>query len=228
MTTLKDIKQTIVDSLELNTSEVVSESYVASPKQFDITTELLSQKTKSSHMKLYHGYVEKLNRASAQLDTADRASASPTSSYRAIKQAEIYNKNAVYLHELYFANISDVRSEIAYDSLTFMRLARDFGSFDDWQWDFIACALSSHNGWAVTAFDVQLQRFINFFIDGHECNIPIGCYPVIVLDCNEHAYFRDYLDSRDKYITNMMKEFKWSIIEKRIERADAIAKVIRT
>lgn len=48
--------------------------------------------------------------------------------------------NGSYLHELYFANIADSQSRISMDSLSYMRLNRDFGTFDNWQRDFIACA----------------------------------------------------------------------------------------
>ena len=40
---------------------------------------------------------------------------------------------------MYFENISDLNSTVSVDSLSYMRLARDFGTFDDWQKDFIAC-----------------------------------------------------------------------------------------
>jgi superoxide dismutase, Fe-Mn family len=226
MVTVGDIKKTILDSLEM-TEPVIEEAYVAAPKEFDLTTELLSQKAKDAHKKLYHQYIDKLNRTSAQLDTVDRSAAGHTSAYRSLKASEVYNRNAVQLHELYFANISDVQSEVAYDSIAFMRLARDFGSFDDWQWDFIACALSAKNGWAVTAYDMFLRRYVNFFIDGHDCTVPIGCYPVIVMDMWEHSYFRDYIDDREKYVKNMMRELNWDVIERRVERSDALEKVLR-
>lgn len=227
MVTGREIKQTILDSLEMSERDVVREAYVTAPKEYDLATELLSTKGKDVHKKLYQGYVEKLNRASAQLDTVDRDGSSPHSAYRALKRTETYCRNAVYLHELYFANISDVQSEIAYDSLAYMRLARDFGSFDDWQWDFIACAMSVTDGWAVTAYDTFLRRFISFPIEGHDGCIPMGCYPIIVMDMWEHAYFKDYLEDRERYLTNMMKELNWDVIEKRVERADAIARVLK-
>ena len=45
---------------------------------------------------------------------------------------ETYNMNSAYFHELYFANIGDSNSRINMDSLSYMRLNRDFGTFDDW------------------------------------------------------------------------------------------------
>lgn len=228
MVTVRELKQGIRRDLGLDEApEVISEAYVAHPKKYDNKSELLSEKAKETHEKLYQGYVEKLTKISAQLDTADRAAAdSKVSGYRSLKAAEVYNRNAVYLHELYFANIGDVDSEVSFDSLAFMKLARDFGTFDDWQWDFIACAKSAVNGWAVCAYDMFLRRYINFFIDGDDVSIPVGCFPVVVLDVWEHSFFRDYLEDRESYITNMMQEFNWQVVEDRIERAEMINKVL--
>lgn len=229
MVTGKDIKDSIMESLQMTENKpVITEAYVTSPKEYDLATELLSMKAKGAHKKLYHEYIEKLNRTSAQLDTVDRAGAAVTSAYRSLKQSETLNRNAVYLHELYFANISDVQSEIAYDNVAFMKLARDFGTFDDWQWDFIACCSAAGQGWAITAYDMFLKRYVNIFVDGHDCNVPIGVYPIIVMDMHEHAYFKDYLQDKEKYITNMMRELNWGIIEKRVERAETVARVLKT
>jgi len=208
--------------------QALDESYVALPKQYTLNTELLSPKTKHSHVELYESYIKALNRISAKLDTVDRQSVQDgTSAYRALKSGEVFNMNAVHLHELYFANVSDVHSQIDMDTLVYMRLERDFGTFEDWQFDIIACALSSQTGWAVTAYSTFLQRYINFFVDGHDACIPVGCYPVIVIDVWEHSYYRDYLTDRKSYVYAMMKELRWDIIEERFKRADKIGLALR-
>jgi len=227
MITIGDIKKTILDSIELDDDASLDEAYVATPKKFNLSTELLSSKAKDTHNKLYLGYIEKLNRVSSELDVADRASANCNASvYRSLKVAEVRLRNAVYLHELHFANISDVHSELAFDSLCYMKFSRDFGTFDDWQWDFIACALSAKGGWAATVYDTFLKRYANVAIDGHETNVPFGCYPVVVLDVFEHSYMQDYQTDVGKYVSDMMRELNWEIIEKRVERAEQIAKVL--
>lgn len=228
MTSNKEIKQTIIESLGLGDDDAkqINEAYVAPIKKFELATKLLSEKTKLHHAELYEGYVEKLNKLSAELDTVDRSSSdSKASAFRALKTAETYNRNAAHLHELYFANISDVESEVTFDSIAYMRLARDFGTFDDWQWDFLACILGSRNGWAVACFDIYLRRYVNIIIDGHDANVPVGCYPIVVIDAWEHAY-RDYGNDKAKYAVSMMKELNWEIIEQRVERAEKIARVV--
>lgn len=208
-------------------SELISEAYVAQAGKFDLKTELLSQKTKKAHQENLEDYVKKLNNVSSKLDGVNKAEANLNhSDYRNLKIDETYNFNAAFLHGLYFQNISDLTSQITVDSLAYMKLSRDFGTFDRWQEDFIACGLSARNGWAITLYSTQLKRYINTVIDLHSQNVMIGMQPIIVLDCWEHSYYRDYLKDRKTYIYAMMKELNWSVIEERVKVAEKIHKVL--
>ena len=222
-----EIAKIINDSLG-NKPNVIEEALVAQQKPFNLSTEFQSAATKRAHDGLYQGYVEAFNRISAELDTVDRNEAkSNGSQYRSLKQDETYNMNGVYLHELYFSNISDVSSSISMDTLSFMRLSRDFGDFDKWQSDFIACCLSSRCGWAMTYYNVFTQSYMNTFIDLHSQQVPVGCIPVIVMDVWQHAYYRDYLSDVKTFVYAMMKELNWSVIEERIKRAEKIAQIMK-
>tara|TARA_Y100001963_G_C6793133_1_gene456807 strand:+ start:11253 stop:11957 length:705 start_codon:yes stop_codon:yes gene_type:complete len=229
--TNKDLKQTIRDSLgvdDTDKSSKITEAFVANKKQQRLPTEMLSEKNKTNHIELYKGYVDSFNRISAELDAADRSNASSNSSqFRSLKIDETYNLNGVYLHELYFANISDVHSEVAMDSLSYIKLSRDFGTFDAWQRDFIACCQSSRCGWAITGYHIYLQSYVNIFVDLHSANVPVGVYPVIVMDVWQHAYYRDYLKDVKTYTHAMMKELNWNVIESRFKKAERISEAIR-
>jgi len=229
--TNKELKENIKDSLGLGVSDsspTLNEAYVIQEKSFKLPTEMLSSKNKRNHIEIYDQNVKDFNRISAELDVADRSAASSDhSEYRSLKLDETYNLNGSYLHELYFANISDLHSEISMDSLTFMRLERDFGTFDDWQQDFIACTLSSRCGWAITGFNLYLQRYVNCMVDLHSLNVPVGIYPVIVMDAWQHAYYRDYLKDVKTYTYAMMKELNWEVIENRFKKAERLAKALR-
>jgi len=210
-----------------DSKDVMSEAYVAQSTKFDLKTELLSDKTKRAHQELLDGYVKKLNEVSAKIDGSDKSSANLNNSeYRSLKIDESYNLNAAFLHGLYFQNISDLTSQITVDSLAYMKIERDFGTFDRWQEDFIACALSARNGWAVTLYNTQLRRYVNTIIDLHSQNVMIGMQPVIVLDCWEHSYYRDYLKDRKTYVYAMMKELNWDVIEQRFQVAEKIHKIL--
>jgi Fe-Mn family superoxide dismutase len=213
--------------VKLQTSQSINESYVTQAGKFNLQTELLSAKNKKAHQELLEGYVKELNDVAIKLEGCDKSAANLNNSqFRSLKIDESYNHNATFLHGLFFENISDLNSQITVDSLSYMRLARDFGTFDKWQEDFVACALSARNGWAVTFYNTQLKRYMNTVIDLHSQNVMIGMIPVIVVDCWEHSYYRDYLKDRKTYVFGMMKELNWSVIEKRVKKSEAISKIL--
>ena len=222
----QDIKNII--SQTLGTSKTgVNEAYVTVSKKYELSTEMLSEKSKAAHQELFEDYSSQLNRVSAELDVVSRSEASANNSkIRSLKIDETHNINGSYLHALYFDNISDVNSIVTLDSMAFLRLERDFGKFDKWQDDFIACGLSSRGGWAMTVYSIPLKRYMNVVVDGHTSGIPVACIPIICLNVAEHSYFRDYLANKKAYIYAMMKEFNWDVIERRIKKAAKIAKVM--
>ena len=223
---MKSIKEMIAEDLGLKKKKI-NESYVTAAQKYDVDTELLSEKNIAAHNELLAKYVDDLNTVSAKLDGVSRDDAHLNhSEFRSLKIDEVYNLNASFLHAMFFENIGDQRSVITMDSMTFMRLERDFGSFDAWQKDFIACALSARNGWAVTVYNGFLGRYINVVVDLHSLNVPFASQPIVVLDCWEHSYYRDYLKDRKTYVYAMMKELNWEKIEERLKKAEKIAKIL--
>jgi len=222
-----DIKNQIISDLGIKNKEL-SEAYVTQAKQFELNTELISSKTKKVQQEMLNGYVETLNHVAASLDTVDENNASSDSSkFRSLKIDEVYNMNGAFLFGMHFENISDSQSKIMVDSLTFMRLERDFGTFDAWQKDFIGCALSSRSGWAVTVYNGFLNRYMNISIDSNNINVPMNCYPLIVLSMHPESYVRDYLQDKKAYVYAMMQEFRWDVVEARFKKSDKISKVLK-
>jgi Fe-Mn family superoxide dismutase len=229
---LKGIEEIVRDSISKSCASTASrtdEAYVAEPKKYKMVSELVSQRTKESHTKLYDEYLATMNRVSGELDSAELRdkSNSKHSAYRSLKLDEAYNVNAVWLHELYFANCFDPHSEVFMNSISYMRLERDFGTFDDWQRDFTACAVSCGQGWAVCGYNMFLQRFVNTMISNHSQDVMVGLYPVIVVDCHEHAYYRDYMQDKQSYVVSQLKELNWTVIEERVNKADALAAALK-
>jgi Fe-Mn family superoxide dismutase len=225
---LKGIVKQAVDTTVTSKFPKLDEAMVHEPKPFKQVSEFVSQKTKTAHEELYKGYIESFNKVSAELDTADRSEANTRhSQYRSLKIDETFNLNALWLHELYFANCFDPHSEVTMDSMSYMRLERDFGTFDDWQKDFMACALASKTGWVVTGYHMFLRKYVNVMIDEHSGHVPMGVYPVIVVDMWEHAYYRDYLTDKKSYLISQMREFNWNTIEERFKKAEGIAQVVK-
>ena len=205
----KEAKNAIKETLNLDEKKSINESFAAQPKKFNLKTDFLSPSNAQNHIELYEKYVKDFNNVSAQLDAVDKSEANSNHSpYRSLKIDETYNMNAAYLHELWFSNIADANSRISMDSLAYMRLNRDFGTFD-------------------TYLNTYTQSYMNCVVDLHSQNVPVGMQPVIVMDLWQHAYYRDYLKDINSYMNAMMKQLRWPVIESRFEKADKILNIIR-
>jgi superoxide dismutase, Fe-Mn family len=212
-----------VAGLITETKKIISEAIYTMSKPFVLKTEKLSQFTKDNHFKLYQNYVDSLNRISPRIDTIDKNidSLNPNDSeFRRLKLNEMHNANGVKLHELYFSNISDLTSSLRADNIPYIKLSRDFGTFEQWQFDFRACGMVALEGWAVCYYDPHCKKYQNCFIEGHTLNLPIGGIPVIVLDTWHHAWFKDYGADKKGYLNAMMLELNWSVIEQRMVVAE--------
>lgn len=230
--TLKEIARRSVQA-SLGAGSAVSprkeldESFVVQPPQTDLTTERLSPKSKRILRDKIDLYAKELNDVSARLDSAKRDITMPdASTFVSLKAMEQRLLNKSFLLGLHITNISDQRSLLAMDSLAYMRLERDWGTFDDWQKDFIACAMGT-KCFAVTAYNMDLGRYINLIVDDNH-PMPPSTVPVLVLCAMPELYVRDYLDDRKSYIFAMMKELGWEKIEQRVKRAEAAAKAFRS
>ena len=72
-----------------------------------------------------------------------------------------------------------------------------------------------------------LGRYMNVVVDLHSLNVPIASIPILVMDCWEHSYYKDYLKDRKAYLYAMMKELDWKLIEERFKKAEKVAKVMK-
>lgn len=207
--------------------EPLDEALVAQQKQYPQVSETVSQKTKDAHSRLYKAYIEKFNRVSAELDSVSKETDGNYATYRELKMAEAYNFNAIWLHELYFANCFDPNSEVFADSYCYLKLQRDFGTFEDWQRHFMATASSARQGWAVCGYNVFLKKYVNVMIDGHSDHVMLGLYPILVVDMWDHASFRDYLDDKHSFLVAQMREINWTVVEDRVRRAEKIGEVLK-
>lgn len=223
---LKVINETLGTSKKKPTS-TLNEAYVLQPKKYEIQTDVLSQKSISSNIEDFEETVKICNQVSAQLDSADKSIANPKeTTFRDLKMAEGYNLCNAFLTSTHLDNIADPASKVVMDSLAYLRLSRDFGTFEEWQKDFIACALSARDGYVVTVFNGSLNRYMNVIEDDSSNFSMYNCYPVVCLCVKERWYFRDYLNDRRAYVYAMMKELNWNVIEERFKRADRLAKLL--
>jgi len=182
----------------------------------DVT--VINKEQFNAHMRLYEGYINKMNEIDkllTEVDDEDLEQANSTySKFRGIKRGETFALNGVILHEYYFENIGAIDTQP--DSLINDILTKEYGSYELWQKHFVATAKASR-GWVVLCYDPRSDRFRNISLDAHDVGNIAMSTPLLVLDMYEHAYFLQYADKKVDYINNFMKNIDWNVVKDRLE-----------
>ena len=165
------------------------------------------------HFKLYAGYVKNTNDLMKTLETVNSGSYE----YGALKRRLGWEFDGMRLHELYFENLGGSR-EADNNSEIYKNLEKSFGSFKNWEEDFLATAKMRGIGWVILYQD-ENGELLNFWINEHDGGHPVGLKPVLVLDVFEHAYFLDFGKDRAAYLEVFMKNINWEVVEKRLKIA---------
>jgi Fe-Mn family superoxide dismutase len=77
-------------------------------------------------------------------------------------------------------------------------------------------------GWVVLAYSLYDGKLHNYGADAHHFNFPALAWPLLVLDVYEHAYTIDYGVKRPPYLDVFMKNIRWDVVNKRLERVSKL------
>ena len=180
----------------------------------------LSEKPIVSHYENnYRGAVKRLNAIAAQLESLDFASAS-VFVINGLKREELIASNSMILHELYFDSLGE---ESQPDGDLRDALARNFGSVEKWQAQFMAMgkALGGGSGWVLLTYSHRDKNLINQWAADHTCCLA-GATPILALDMYEHSYHMDYGAKAAAYVDAFMQNINWenaSTLYRKHERA---------
>jgi Fe-Mn family superoxide dismutase len=163
-----------------------------------------------NHMILYKGYVEQANSLLAKTRALSKGKAN-TVEYAELKRRLGFEFNAMRLHDCYFRNLGG-NGQVDKKSDIYQAISMSFGSFEKWKKDFTATAMIRGSGWAILYADPMSGRLMNVWVDEHDVNNPVGCMPMVVLDCWEHAYMTDYGLDRAKYVEAFFNNLNWEFI----------------
>lgn len=180
----------------------------------------LSEKQVEEHLKLYKGYVSKVNDISkASKDPEAYSGANPTfSAMRCLKLGESFALNGVLLHELYFENIlCSNECKFNPDSKIAKLINNQFFS-KKYFIDYLKQVALSVRGWAVVCIDNITKRLRVVGLDAHDVGSIWCATPLLVIDVYEHAYFMDFGTNRGKYLDTIFESINWSVIETRLEK----------
>lgn len=168
-----------------------------------------------AHIRLYEGYVNNINKIDQILNNNPKREEANTtfSFFRECKRGETFALDGVILHELYFENIGGLVN-LPMPAAT-QQIETFFGTFENWQEDFIATAKASR-GWAVLTFDQRSYRLRNISLDAHDHGNIAYSAPILVLDMYEHAYYLQYVNDKAEYINRFMENINWEVVASRM------------
>jgi Fe-Mn family superoxide dismutase len=171
----------------------------------------------SHHQNNYGGAVKRLNAIRAQLAGTPFAN-SPGYLLNGLKREELIAANSMLLHELYFASLGGDGSTME----PAMRLALDanFGSFERWREEFVACAkaLGGGSGWMLLVFQPREGTLVNQWAADHTHALAGGT-PILALDMYEHAYHLDFGAAAAAYVDAFMGNIDWAGVYARYQAA---------
>jgi Fe-Mn family superoxide dismutase len=185
------------------------------PFEYGKVKEVMDEETyKWHHDTHYAGYVNKRNEIEKELGNVDLGKANVNFSvYRALKVDETWNANGSILHEVYW-NAMGGDGKVNENLSIIKKMIEDFGSFDAWKNDFIACGKSGR-GWSVLSFDLFSDKKLrNLLYDFHNVGGVAGSIPLVAVDLYEHAYYHRYGPDRATYLTQFVNNIDWNKVDK--------------
>lgn len=171
----------------------------------------LSDALLTNHFTLYEGYVKNTNILIELLKTKG----SGTPEYSELQRRLGWEWNGMRMHELYFGNMTKETSALE-DGPLREKITKDFGSFENWEKNFLALGAMRGIGWVVLAHDTEKDVLLNIWVNEHDLGHLVGTTPLLVMDVFEHAFMLDYGIKRADYLAAFSRSIDWENVEKRL------------
>ncbi|MGZ3540804.1 MAG: superoxide dismutase [Vulcanimicrobiaceae bacterium] len=192
------------------------------PKKWDLSgLQGISDATLEMHFGLYEGYVKNTNLL-VELTGELRKNGEGQGSNP--KFAELVRRmgwefNGMRLHELYFDNLTKNATGELKSGALYNALGESYGDFETWKKDFFAVGGMRGVGWAIAFYDPASKQISNHWIELHQDGNIATFVPIVVMDCWEHAFIKDYKPSeRGKYIEAFYSNLNWAACEARLPK----------
>ncbi|KAJ6793243.1 superoxide dismutase [Fe] 2, chloroplastic-like isoform X1 [Iris pallida] len=135
---------------------------------------------------------------------------------------EFNNAAQVWNHDFFWESMQPGGGSLPRGGVL-QQIEKDFSSFSNFRNEFIQSALSLFgSGWVWLTLKREEKRLSVVRTSNAICPLVWGDIPIICLDMWEHAYYLDYKDDREKYVTTFMDHLvSWHSVTARIARAEA-------
>jgi Fe-Mn family superoxide dismutase len=192
---------------------------IYTPKKWDLAgLKGISDATLEMHFGLYEGYVKNTNllieKTTELRQKGENVGANPV--FAELTRRMGWEFNGMRLHELYFDNMTKTPTDLSGGKLHDL-LGESYGDIEAWKKDFFATGGMRGVGWAIAFYDPQAKQISNHWIELHQDGNLASFVPIVVMDCWEHAFIKDYKPSeRAKYIEAFYSNLNWSACESRL------------
>lgn len=180
-----------------------------------IGTPGFSDQLLQNHFTLYQGYVKNTNALAETLAKMAEDGKTGSPEYAELKRRFGWEFNGMRLHQYYFSNMTKSGGARVENSTLESEIAKEFGSFENWQKDFKSTGAMRGIGWAILYRDTWTGRLFNVWVNEHDLGHLAGGQPLLIMDVFEHAFMLDYGVKRGDYIEAFFAAIDWSVIEKR-------------
>ncbi len=136
-------------------------------------------------------------------------------SYKNPGLTKIFNNAAqVWNHTFFWHSISPTGGGGLPSSNLLSKIEEDFHNFDNFIIEFQHCAQNQFgSGWIWLVFDKEKLKIIK--TDNADTPITQKYHPIIVCDLWEHAYYIDFRNRKEEYITIFLNHLiNWNFAEK--------------
>lgn len=168
----------------------------------------LSKKLLADHFKLYHGYIERLNKIEKAIKGFDTRG--DRFELQRLVLEDGFLRNAARLHELYFEQLAPKGAGSPEAAL---------GEGYEPLLDRMSLMGLGSTGWVVLALDLQRGERFLFSMKEHGQGYVAESWPVLVLDVYEHSYMTDYQLRKDEYIDAFFRNVDWRVVDERLKMA---------
>ncbi|MCC6573937.1 MAG: superoxide dismutase [Planctomycetes bacterium] len=175
----------------------------------------------SHHDNNYAAAVKNLNATEAQLAQVNKDT--PGFVVGGIKMHELMYSNSIILHEHYFDNLGGngkITPKVE------KALSEAFAGSWEQQFRQAGASLGGGSGWMILYYNLHSGQLRNYWSNNHTLALGFGV-PLLVMDMYEHAYQMDYGAAHAKYIDAFFTNVNWEEVEKRYDKALALAKALK-
>ena len=164
---------------------------------------------KKHHEMVYADHVKRLNAIENKIDSLNASQQAQPQDFWEVKIEEVAEKNAVKLHEAYFAEMSTGTNHPVGEIAKLIK--DDFGSYEVWKKEFMTAAIASR-GWVILAYDLDDNKLVNYLVDLSQLGGVWNAVIILAIDCCEHSYSFEGKPDHQKYVEAFMKNVDWDYV----------------